>query len=227
MRILFLHHANLEASPVGQAVARWSAALSSAGHETLVQVVDDRRRADGAVAVDRIVCSADDPHAELPFGLPRLAGEPGAQAGNTFNDLSDEQLRQYRDHLRQRLDALVERFDPHVIHVQCVWVFGQLVVETGVPYAISAWGPELDAAARDARYRPLADQSAVNAGRILTPDRATLKRIESTFDLEPHQAEIAPAALRAGDSTADDKAIAAALVETYQAVLDQRFGSLS
>jgi hypothetical protein len=224
MRILFLHHFPLEESEVGRLIARWSAALVLAGHETRALVVDSCRREEGPLRVDRVVCHAGNRRADLPFDVPQFGGGTGTQPGGTFRALTDDQLTRYREHLRRRLDALVDRFNPHVIHVQYIWVLGQLAVETGVPYAINAWGPEIDDRNLDARYRSLADQAAANAGRVLTPDRPTLERVEGMFELEPGQALVLPDALRMNEST-DPAADAAALVGVYQELLDERFGA--
>jgi len=225
MRILFLHHFPLEESEVGRLIARWSAALVRGGHETRALVVDSCRRAEGPLPIDRVVCHAGDRGADLPFDVPRFGEGTGTQPGGTFRSLTDEQLTRYREHLRRRLDALVDRFNPQVIHAQHIWVLGlgQLAVETGVPYLINAWGPELDDGRLDARYRELADQAAANAGRILTPDRATLERVEGMFELEPGQALVSPGALGVSESN-DPAAEAVALVGMYQELLDERFG---
>ncbi len=185
MRILFLHHAPLEASAVGRLTARWQQSLASAGHEPRVLLVDGRR--DGATGdVDRVVCHAGDAAADLPFDVPHFDAERAKTM--TFRQLSDQQLHQYRDHLRRRLDRHVDQFNPHVIHVQYVGVWGQLAVETGVPYVVCAWGPELAASELDGRYAPLAEQAAANAGRILVPDLATLRLVAERFEFDPERA---------------------------------------
>lgn len=230
MRVLFLHHFPLSESAVGRLTARWAAALVDAGHEACLLVVDDRKRDNEPLVAERVVCHRDDPTADLSFELPRFSTSADAQAGGTFPALTDAQLAQYREQLRRRLDAQIDRFNPQVIHAQHIWVLGQLSVETGAPYLLSAWGPELVDYELDPRYRTLAEQAATNAGRILVPDDETLREVEEKFDLERGQALVAPAALRLAESaaaTAPPSAIAGELVRLYQALLDARFGSES
>ena len=179
--ILFLHHFPLEESAVGELVRQWARALISAGHDARLLIVDTLRRESEPSAIDRVVCSANDPGADLPFDLPRFSSTPEASHGATFHQLSTEQLTQYRDQFRRHLDVQVDRFNPHVLHAQHIWLHGQLAVETGVPYVLNGWGPELSEFDRDERYRAFADQAATNAGRILAARRRDQARCRATF----------------------------------------------
>jgi hypothetical protein len=182
------------------------------------------------LVVDRVVCNRDDPRADLPFDLPGFSTAAAVPRGRAFHDLSVAQLAAYREHLRRHLDALVDEFDPHVIHGQHIWVQGQLTVETGVPYVLNAWGAELVDYHLDPRYQALADQAATNAGRILTPDQATLGRVEEMFELEPGRTAVISEELSMrgpADSTALQARAADALVRLYQALVDQRAGKSS
>jgi hypothetical protein len=153
MRILLMHHFPLGQSQAGPLVRKWSLSLESAGHETRLLIVDRQSRDDEPLTIDRVVCRADDATADLAFEIPQFS----ASQGLVFRALSDSQLAAYRDQLRRHLDAQIDRFDPHVIHAQHIWVQGQLALETGVPYVLNAWGPELIEYESDARYRNLAD----------------------------------------------------------------------
>ena len=128
----------------------------------------------------RIICRALDPMADLPFDVPCFASEPlGSQ---TFEGLSNQQLADYREKFRRLLDREVEDFDPHLIHAQHIWVQGQLALETGVSYLLTAWGAELESYDADPRYRALADQAAENAGKILVHDEAIRQRVLDLFE---------------------------------------------
>jgi hypothetical protein len=224
MRILFLHHAPLEESAVGRLTVRWQTSLANAGHQARVLVVDERQRTPGDTNTERVVCSINDAAADLPFDVPRFSSDRDARL--TFGQLSDQQLQQYRDVLRRRLDGQVDRFNPHVLHVQYVSLLGQLAVETGVPYVASVWGPELQPPELDSRVAPLAEQAAANAGRILAPDEATLRLLAERFEFDAERAMIAPAELgmASGESATGDLA-AEVLLRLYESLLAERFGS--
>ncbi len=224
MRILLLHHFPLREPPLGALVSRWSRALVAAGCDVRLLTVDNRREPDEVPRVDRVVCSASEPAAELPFELPRFANDLSGGSANTFSHLSDAELAQYRHVLRRRLDDQVVSFNPHLIHAQHAWIMAQLALESGVPYLVNVWGPELDAAQEDNRYSDLAEQAAVNAACILCPDPATLDRVTQRLEPDPQRAIVAPAALQA-DAQDSPREVADDLLRLYQAVVEARPGS--
>jgi hypothetical protein len=226
MRVLLLHHFPLAHSPVGWLAWHWATALAAGGDEVRLLVVDDERRFGEPVTVERVVCG-DDPNADLTFPLPRFSADPDGQGRPLFSALSNLQLAQYRERLRRRLDAQVMHFDPHVIHVQHVWVLGQLALETGVPYLLNAWGPELADAAADERFRVLVEQGAENASRILAADASVQQAIASLFEAAADRTRLLPEALRLCESEvppARQQEAGRLLHALYREVLEERFG---
>ncbi len=224
MRILLSHHAPIQQSPAGSLTWQWALALEAAGEEVRLLVADHEHRFGERLPVERVVCG-NDPNADLKFALPRFGDEEAATGRPTFAELSDAQLARYRDCLRRRLDNLIMRFDPHVIHVQHIWILGQLALESGVPYVLNAWHSELDEYSRDARYQPLVEQAAENASRILVLDEATKRRVEALFETTTDRIVVMPA------QASEDSRDAAAQLATgqrlraiYQALLTERFG---
>jgi hypothetical protein len=227
MRILLMHHAPLAESPAGRLTWRWAQSLGRAGHDVRLLVVDDRHRDAEGVSVERVVCRAADPAADLPFDLPHFATDRGSPPLLRFADMSDAQLVQYRDHLRRRLDGLVDRFDPTVIHAQHIWALGQLGLETGVPYVLNAWDAELVESAGDKRFATLAEQAAENAGRILVSDDAMARRVAERFETSSERTLIMPPRLMADEvetSLSNGHVDAEQLTAIYLSVLEERFG---
>ncbi len=229
MRILFMHHFPLGLGDAGQLVQQWARALVAAGHETVLLIVDDQVGGGESLEVDRIVARAGDSQADLPFELPRFGTQQGDRQQSAFATLTDRQLAQYRDQVRRRLDAQINRFDPQVIHAQHIWVQGQLALETGVPYVLNGWGPELIDYERDARYRDLADQAAENASRILVPHESIGKRVVETFPIAADRVLVMNSDLNLSDApvSADRRVVAGdQLLALYRVVLEERFGDL-
>lgn len=214
MRILLTHHFPLGHGTVGQYVADLAQALQSAQHDVHIVAVGHSRQRDG-LTLRAVACLQEGSRFALPFDVPWFGVEP--EGTLTFETLSSPQVSDYRDVLRHELDAEVETFDPQIIHSQHVWLWGQLALESGVPYVINAWGPELVSRARDDRYRTLADQAAENAGRIFVPDEHVRREVIDTFE------EVALRTVLL--DTTVDAGLVAALVNHYQAVLDERFGT--
>lgn len=224
MRVVLLHHFPLEHDTAGSLLRQWAADLEADGHEVRLLIVD-RQALPTDDSIERILCTPHDAAADLPFDVPSFGGD---SAGSSFQGLTDEQLSAYRDVLRDRLDDIIAQFDPHVIHAQHVWVQGQLALETGVPYVLNAWGPELDEATAQPRYRSLAMQAAENAGRILVADAALAQRVVELFEIAPERMLVMPVEWTS-QQTVDSSARrqrAAALAALYHTVYDERFGPL-
>ena len=227
MRILFLHHFPLDESPASQLIQSWTSALRAAGHEVHVLIVDEQLPPGSDSSVRRILCSPSLAQAELPFELPRFDRSPGGPAGQSFASMTDPQLIAYRDALRRHLDTEVEAFDPHIIHAQHLWIWGQLALETGVPYVLNAWEPELLEYARDDRYRRWVDQAVENASWILAPDPELRQKVADAFEsVDEHTLAMAPQLLPldAGASASDPKGASERLIALYEAARRQRFG---
>ena len=192
-------------------------------------VISDRQ-SQGAESFEclRVQCSANGSGAGLPFDVPVFTGE--GTSTRTFRSLSQRELSQYRESLRKAIDAQVETFDPHLIHAQHVWLHGQLALETGVPYVLTAWGPELDEATADERFRSMAEQAAENAGCIFSVSEPLLERVRHIFEVPNERLTV----LRNTPSDSDKVLPArtahewssdvATILARYQHVLDERFG---
>ena len=98
----------------------------------------------------------------------------------------------YRERTRRRLDELIESFNPHVIHAQHIWVQGQLALETGVPYVLNAWGPELIDYASDERYRSSPIKPPRTLDEFWSPTAALLQQVVTLFDASADRTQIMP-----------------------------------
>ncbi len=229
MRILFLQHFPLDQGETGPLVLAWASALAAAGREVRGLIVDWQRRGNENLTIDRVVSRPGDPTVELPFAIPQFAALVREGRDISFAALTDAELSQYRDQLRRRLDGQIDRFNPHIIHAQHIWVLGQLALETGVPYVLNAWPQELADYARDARYRSLADQAAENAGAILAPGDSLRQKVLKTFEATDDRVLIMPEDLMLGPTDGklrDGRFAAEYLSALYTRVLDERFGNV-
>lgn len=226
MRILLTYHAPLRKTPTGWLVWQWALALEAAGHQVRLLIADESYALGEPLEIDRVVCG-DVPNADLRFGLPRFSDEEVDSGRPTFGQLSDVELAGYRDCLRRRLDNQILHFNPHIIHGQHLWILGQLALESGVPYVLNAWGAEVLESQRDARYRPLAEQAAENASRILIARPEALRQIEPLLELPADRTLVMPPEWMLDGPQAEPAALEAVgdqLHDLYQTALTERFG---
>ncbi len=178
MRILLANHVPFDGPEAGPQTRELALRWLEAGERARCLIVDRKEVNHDGLAVRRVLCRPDDPRAEIPFDIPRLISHEG---GPTFDDLTDEQLARYREALRRSLDAEIAEFNPHVVHVQHIWLLAHLALEAGVPYLLTAHGPELAAYRAKARFRRYADEAAENAGRILVANEGLRQEVIATF----------------------------------------------
>jgi len=231
MRILLADHFGLGTAGSPSCTLRLAQGLLAAGHQVYALVVDDHSGQDDLFPVRRVVCRPRDADADLPFEVPTFSAAP--ETDLSFESLTDRQLSDYRQALRYSLDSVVDSFDPDIIHAQHVWVLAQLALETGVPYALTAWPDELETYSRDARYRQLADQAAENAGRIFIGSRELEGRLLATFEGAAQRTVVIPfcdpkadVVARDAASRAMDTAAIELVLHEYRGILADRFGEL-
>ena len=226
MRILFLYHFPLQASAIGRLTRQWAAALAAEGHEARILTTADHPLTDDPLVIDTLVCSASNPQADVSCQVPHFSSLVAVEGGVPFESLTDAQLAAYRDRLRQRLDAQIDRFDPHVLHVQHLWLSGQLAVETGVPFVANAWQGELLDCPRDPRFR----DSGGASGRECQPHPRARRGHRATTGITVRRRrtcgtdERHAASGRIRRSCSTGRRGASAFVQIYQSVLEQRFG---
>jgi hypothetical protein len=219
MRILFTSHEPLDGAVSGRFVETAARGLASVGHQVRVLTVDDEPGDEAEANVRRIVCHTTDRRAPYPNAMPSFS--PNG-TGTSFAALSDRQLSDYRDLLRAEFDREIDLYDPCIVHVQHVWLFGHLALEAGIPYVLSAHPQEFEVAQTDARFRRYMQETAENACRILTHGGADRHVAELVGDLE---GRVVPFELPAADALGKNRWWEP-LPAMYQASLIERFGKL-
>jgi hypothetical protein len=243
MRILITSHEPLDAGISGRAAHASAYGLAEAGYDVRVLVVDGDSAAEQEPIVRRVLCHPADPRAPLRFGPPSFDGSASSPGGASvaapagviggvtasvggatqFSTLSDRQLAEYRDVLREEFDRQIDLHDPTIVHCQHVWLFGHLALEAGVPYVLSAYGEEFAVGRADARYRRFMLEAAENAGRILTHDAAASEGVAGLVgDLE---GRVVPFPLPSAASLHSGRWWSP-LPELYRNVVIERFGRM-
>jgi hypothetical protein len=143
--------------------------------------------------------------------------DPGPERVD-FCRLSEDQWQSYENRFRQAMQEELQRFDPQVIHCQYAWIHAGLALETGLPYLISVWGPELEAAGRDGRFQGLVEQTTVGAGRLLVPEPSLALRLPAAARRTPARVVVPPLHLE------EEASFGARMGELYFSVLEAWFG---
>jgi hypothetical protein len=218
MRILLIDHLPLQNSQNGEETLCLARGLRDLAHEVACLVADGRvGGGDDEFPVRRVLFRRDDPAADLPLALPTFS--PATPDTSNFLELTDRQLAGYREAMWRHLDGEVVARDPQIIHAQYAGLLGHLALETGVPYVLSARGPELQACRQDPRWRRFADEAVAGAGKVLAADERLRREL---LDLFPHAAErisLLP------PSDGGPRPRVERIVAIYAEVLRERFGA--
>lgn len=215
MRVLLTAHFPPVATAAEQHCRQLAAGLLERGHDVRLLVATDRPLAGEPCPIRVVLCRPGDPQADLPFPLPSFAA--GSFPGTTFGELSSQQLADYREHFRQQLDQEIVDFDPQLLHAQHIWLEGQLALESGVPYVLTAWDEELDWWP-DPRYYSLVEQTAENASRIVVATEALAERIASRAEALKERLVVVEEV-----ASSDPHAIGRRMEELYRAAFRERF----
>lgn len=86
--------------------------------------------------------------------------------------------------LRQRLDAAVLEFDPHVIYADQAWLFARVALESGVPYVLSPSRADLDRAMTGGPGANYVLETLENAWRVIAcaSDHDAILRLVGDLD---------------------------------------------
>ena len=230
LRVLLTSHEPLGQGLGGQEVVRLAGGLARWGHQVRVLLADSsgaKEQADStgpkedeegrsAFSVRRLICRPQYPKADLAMHLPCF--DPGPD-GVHFCQLSEDQWQSYEMRFRQALQEELQGFDPQVIHCQYAWIHAGLALETGLPYLISVWGPELEVAGRDRRFQALVEQTTAAAGRLLVPEPSLALRLPAAARRTPGRVVVPPLHLE------DEASFGARMGQLYLSVLEAWFGA--
>jgi hypothetical protein len=208
MRVLLTSHQPFHQGIGGTNVYRLYDRLLAAGHEVRVFLAGAIRESKRETRT--IVCAPNNPAAEFAHELPTLYTEPFER--HSFPSMNDQDLGEYREALRAGFDEEIAFFDPHIVHVQHLWIDGHLALESGAPYVVSAYTHELAALDADERFTRYVRETAENAGRILVNDSWLARELERRFELSPDL-------FGAQNLNVDD------LIQVYRGVSEARFGT--
>lgn len=188
MRILFLTHEPL--SPPPGRLAGLALGLLAAGHgvEILVATRADSAQAEAPAWPGLRIRAAFSGQENVLPGLPEML--PLRANSAAFGGLSDEELVAYLEGARRGLDRAMVEFDPHVLHCDHVWLLGDLALETGAPYVLTAQGPEFEGLGP--REAALALTGAENASAILADSPEPFVRMHAAYpDLDSQDVLVA------------------------------------
>jgi len=182
MKVLMINHFPLDGSGSGTYTRNIAVHLNKKGHEVCVIMPENTTQYADVPGVELIPVYFQ--HEEkiegaLPFNFPCFTTHP--RSVMTFYDLDDTQLEMYLSTFERVVNKAVEEFKPDVIHGQHIWLLSWLAIKTGVPYVVTAHGTDLMGYKQGEHFRKYADETAVNAKRIITISNDNSELVKELF----------------------------------------------
>lgn len=180
MKFVIPNHFPLEGSGSGIYTQNVALELTRMGHEVCVITPEHSQLRGYPYEVRNILFSnGENQEASLPFNFPCFTTHP--VSSNTFENLSDEEIKIYVDTFQKTIDRAVADISPDLMHVQHLWVATFCASRTGVPYVATVHGTDLMGYEKDARYRAMAEQGAEKAEKIISISSQITDKTQSIY----------------------------------------------
>lgn len=143
MKILLVNHFPLRGSGSGIYVADIAKSLTKKGHEVCIIMPEN------TVEIDEIENVKIHPvffkrneiiQGSLEYNFPCMDVHP--RSSLLFEEMTEEQLKQYDRAFRTAIEQEIKEFQPDVIHSQHIWIVTGLLKDYDVPYIVTSHGAE-------------------------------------------------------------------------------------
>lgn len=173
MRILMVNTLPLTGSGSGVYATNMANALIRKGHEVHCIFLDNEvyDNPNPKLKVHPIYFTKDDgskPNVDelvLPFNFPCFTTHPRSHLN--YRDLTEEQLQQYTQAIREAIAEEVEKFQPDVIHSGHVWISSAIAAEFDKPLVVTCHGTDIISFKESERYHSYAKKAADSADAIV------------------------------------------------------------
>ena len=184
MRVLLINHFPLAGSGSGVYTCNIANSLLNLGHEVcIVYPTNQLENATYPFKTHPVYFTDAEGNAPvpdaLPFNFPCFTTHP--KSINTFEDLNEAELAQYRDAFATALAQEKEAFQPDIVHAGHIWILADLGGNLGVPLVITAHGTDLIGYQKSTRYHQTAQSAADKASAIVAISQKSYNEIAAVM----------------------------------------------
>lgn len=169
MKILMINHFPLTGSGSGVYTINIAKSLINKGHEVAIitpEITKNYVKYEG-VKTHPVYFKKDEIiDSQLDFNFPCFTTHPFSN--NSFYNLSDEELQDYKDVFIKAIEEEIDEFKPDIIHSGHIWVLSALASNYNLPLIITAHGTDLLGYEQSERYRDYANIAASKCDKIIT-----------------------------------------------------------
>ncbi len=182
MKVLLVNHFPLQGSGSGIYTMNIAKELLNEGHKVFVIDIDNHMEVNDNYGFLRetIICDAEkNQFPDLNFNFPCFTTHP--RSTMTYYDLTPAQIRTYVSIYCEKVQAVVQDFQPDIIHAQHIWVAPFAAATTRLPFIITAHGTDLMGFKKDARYHPYAMEGINRAFKVITISKQVHEDVKELY----------------------------------------------
>ena len=182
MKILLINHFPLEGSGSGIYTKNIALSLVKKGHEVCIIMPENRKinNLENIKLHPVYFKNKEEIDNQLPFNFPCFTTHP--YSSNTFYDLTDTELEQYKQAFAKAIKEEVELFNPDIIHSNHLWILSNLATNFNIPLVVTMHGTDLIGCNKTNKF----DKEILNliskTQKIITVSKNNYELLNKQFD---------------------------------------------
>lgn len=182
MKILLINHFPLEGSGSGIYTKNIALSLVKKGHEVCIIMPENRKinNLENIKLHPVYFKNKEEIDNQLPFNFPCFTTHP--YSNNTFYDLTDTELEQYKQAFAKVIKEEVELFNPDIIHSNHLWILSNLATNFNIPLVVTMHGTDLIGCNKTNKF----DKEILNliskTQKIITVSKNNYELLNKQFD---------------------------------------------
>lgn len=183
MRVLLVNHFPLQGSGSGVYVANIAKSLTKKGHETCI--ITPENTSDFANLKDIKLHPVFFKHEEEIEGQQDFnfaCFDPHPRSSLLFNDMTDLQLKQYKEAFRKAIEKEISEFKPDIIHAQHIWLISNIALDYNIPVVITSHGSDIMGYEAWPKFRDMMNEVARKCKKIIAISNHSKDVITNIFE---------------------------------------------
>lgn len=182
MKVLLINHFPLEGSGSGIYTKNIALSLIKKGHQVGIIMPENRK----ITSLENIKLhpvyfkNKEEIDKQLPFNFPCFTTHP--YSSNTFYDLTDAELEQYKQAFTKAIKEEVELFNPDIIHSNHLWILSNIATNFNIPLVVTVHGTDLIGYSKTNKYDKDILNLITKTKKIITVSKNNYEILNTKFD---------------------------------------------
>lgn len=183
MKILLINHFPLVGSGSGVYVANIARSLERKGHEVCIILPENTTQIDNItnVKIHPVYFTREEKiEGQLDFNFPCM--DPHPRSNFLFNNMTEEQVKQYENAFKKAIEEEIREFQPDVIHSGHVWILSSVATDFEIPVVITSHGPDITGVYESDKFHKQANKAAKECKRIIAISNDNKEKLNKIYN---------------------------------------------